>query len=270
MKYAARPKSSKKKTSRNYKKSYIRSTKPSKSFTKAVQSVIHKDAENKSAYHAIDTVSFNSGINSTGDMQRILPNCQVGTAENQRIGEQCRLQSLSLKGHLMLSTANNSIANSRIGVRVFIVQPRNLSGFPDVTASATWLNRLLQKGGANVGFTGIISDLYAPINTDDIITYYDKVYYCTMPYIYTATLGVPTSGYSTTTIDYLNSVKFFNIKLKVKNKLLKYDKDYSGDQPTSYSPVMLVGYTHLDGSAADVVTTQVQVSYDSVSSYEDM
>jgi len=247
-----------------------KSGKPSKALTKAVKSIIHKQAETKEAYHAIDNVAFNSGINATGDMQRVLPNIGVGTAENERIGEQLRLQSLSIKGHMYLSTANNSVSNARIAVRMFVVQPKNLQGFPDASATTSWLSKLLKKGGSNVGFTGIISDLYAPINTDMITCHYDKVSYITMPFIFNQTLGVPTQAYTSTAWDMVNSTKFFNINLKVKNKLLKYDKDYSTLQPTSYTPILVVGYVHLDSSSPDVLTTQVYVSYDAVVKYEDM
>jgi len=247
-----------------------KSSKPSKALTKAVKSIIHQQAENKMAYHAIDNVPFNSGINATGDMQRILPNIGVGTDESQRVGEQVRLMSLSLKGHMYLSTANNSISNARIGVRMFVVSPKNMPAWPDASANTLWLGHLLRKGGTNVGFTGIISDLYAPVNTDQVTCYYDKTHYITMPFVYNQTLGVPTQGYTSVTWDLVNSCKFFNINLKVKNKLLKYDKDYSTTQPTSYSPILVVGYCHLDSSSPDVLTTQLYVSYDAIVQFEDM
>lgn len=247
-----------------------KSSKPSKALTKIVQKIIHKDAETKSSYHAIDSVLFNSAMNTTGDMQRVLPNVTVGTAENERIGEQIRAQTLNIKGHYILSTANNSSANARIAVRMMVVQPKNLSAWPDASVSTAWMQQLLQKGGANVAFTGLISDLYAPVNTDQITCYYDKVTYVSMPYLYVGTLGVPTSGYTVTSWDMSKATKFFNITLKVRNKLLRYDKSYSSTQPTSYSPILLIGYSHLDGSSPDVITTQVQLSYDSILKYEDM
>lgn len=268
--YASRFQKRKAKARRPARRPVRRAVKPSKALTKIVQKIIHRDAETKSAYHAIDSVLFNSAMNTTGDIQRVLPNVVVGTAENQRIGEQIRAQTLKIKGYFILSTANNSTANARIAVRMMVVQPKNLSAYPDVSVSTAWMQQLLQKGGGNVAFTGLISDLYAPVNTDQITCYYDKVSYVSMPYLYTATLGVPTSGYAVTQWDLSKATKFFNISLKVKNKLLRYDKSYDGNQPTSYSPILLIGYSHLDGSAPDVITTQVALSYDSVLQYEDM
>lgn len=268
MKYAAKPKSATKKTNRNYKKSTSRSSKPSKSFTKAVESVIHKNTENKEVYHSVEALSFNSAINTTGDMQKVVPNCGVGTGEAERIGEQIRAQKLNIKGHFILSTSNNSIANSRIAVRMFVCQPKNLSAYPEVSNSTGWLQQLLRKGGSNVAFTGLISDLYAPVNTDQITCYYDKVTYITVPYLYQ---GIGLDSVNTlTSWDLVNSTKFFSISLKVKNKLLKYDKNYNTLQPTSYSPILVLGYTHLDNSSPDIVTTQVVMSYISTMEYEDL
>lgn len=249
-----------------------KSSKPSKALTQAVQKIIHKDAENKEAYHEVETTYFNSAMNTTGDMMRVLPNVIVGTAENQRIGEQIRAQSLKIKGHFLLSTANQGEANSRIAVRMMVVQPKNLSAYPDVSVSTAWMQQLLKKGGANVAFTGLISDLYAPVNTDQITCYYDKVSYVTMPYlVYTTAAGVTSVNTATAASwDLSKTTKFFNINLKVKNKLLRYDKSYSTSQPTSYSPILLIGYSHLNGSVPDVITTQVVLSYDSILQYEDM
>lgn len=251
-----------------YKRVARKTARPSKALTKAVQQIIHKNSENKEAYHSIDTIAFNSGINSTGDPQRCLPNVAVGTAENERIGEQIRAQKLNIKGHYILTVSNNSYPNARIAVRMMVVQPKNLSGYPDASATAAWQTQLLKKGGTNVGFTGLISDLYAPINTDQITCSYDKITYVSMPYIGTTT-GT-TLVNTVYTHDVSKSVKFFNINLRVKNKLLKYDKNYSSVQPTSYTPMLVVGYAHMDGSSPDVLTTQVYVSFDSIFTFEDM
>lgn len=245
---------------------------PSKALTKAVQQIIHKDAESKQCFHSIDSVLFNSAMNTTGDMQRALPNCALGTTDYQRIGEQIRAQKLNIRGHFLLSTQNQGEANSRIAVRMMVVSPKNIAGYPDVSTNTAWMQQLLRKGASTVAFTGLISDLYAPVNTDQITCYYDKVSYVTMPYIvYTTTAGVTSVNTSTgVSWDLSKTTKFFNISLKVKNKLLKYDENYSSVQPTSYNPIVLIGYSHLNGSVPDVITTQVALSYDSILTYEDM
>ena len=40
---------------------------------------------------------------------------------------------------------------------------------------------IVKKGGTQTAFTGVVSDLYAPINNDAITTYYDKLIYIQNP-----------------------------------------------------------------------------------------
>lgn len=236
----------------------------SRAFRLAVNKVVQRDIETKQAFHSITAVNYNSGIDSIGDAPRILPSIAQGTNDNSRIGDQLKSQSLTVKGAIVYNPSTGqygTYANSRIGVRMMIVQPRQYSNISDVQSNAAaWLSLLLKKGASAVGFTGVLSDLWAPINSDYIIKYYDKVFYLDAPYQATA-VGSTLMGRST---------KMFSIKLKTRNKILKYDSNVSsGQQPTNYAPVLLLGYTHMDGSAADSLTTAVQLSYDSIFNYED-
>lgn len=236
----------------------------SKAFTKAVQKIIHKNVESKQAFHSLATTSYNSGINATGDAPRVVPTILQGTAEDNRIGEQITAQSLKVKGAIVYNPSTGqygTYANSRIAVRLMIVQPRQYSNLDDVQANiATWCNTLLKKGSNSVAFTGILSDLWAPINSDAIIKYYDRLFYMSAPYQQTA-VGSTLMG---------NSTKFFNISLKLRNKILKYNSLVaSGQQPTNYAPVVLLGYAHLDGSSPDTLSTAVQMTYDTMLTFED-
>ena len=254
-----------KKVARKSRRAFVKkSVKPSKSLVKVVQKIIHKDAETKQAYTSLATTAFNSGITSTGDIIQVLPNIAQGSADNQRIGDQLRGQSLIIKGAIVGNPSTGSygtFANSRLGVRVFVVQPRNLSDLTSVQASASWLNQLLKKGGTTVAFTGVISDLWATLNTDDIIKYYDKVHYITMPYQSTALGSAVMSG----------STKILNIPIRMRNKLLKYDNGISsGITPTNFAPVMLIGYAHMDASSPDSLTTAINCQFDYIFNYEDV
>lgn len=242
----------------------VKSLSANRAFRVAVQKVIHKDVETKSAYHAVTGVSYNSGINVIGDATRVLPQVTQGTGDSNRIGDQLRGQSLTVKGAIVYNPSTGqygTYANARLGVRMMIVQPRQYSNIDDVQSNAAaWLSLLLKKGGSAVGFTGNLSDLWAPINSDYIIKYYDRVHYLDAPYQATA-VGSTLMGRST---------KFFTINMKTRNKLLKYDQNVSsGASPVNYAPVLLIGYAHMDGSSPDTLTTAIQLSYDSMFNYED-
>lgn len=239
-----------------------------KSFRKKVLSVIHKEAENKTCFWAGNLTAYNSGINSTGDINQLIGSIQNGSQDHQRIGDEVRAMKLSIRGHVIMAI-NNTVNDSptrRIAVRMMVVQPRRYSCINDVqTNASTWTSYLLKKGNTQTAFTGTISDLYADINTDEIITYYDKRMYLNQPYI-------DHQGSTTDrVIDVSKTVKFFNINLKCRNKKLRYDvNNDSGLTPTNYCPVLIIGYCHLDGGSADVLSTQVSMAYDSTLYFEDL
>jgi len=236
----------------------------SRAFRVAVQKVVAANVESKQAFHSVTATNYNSGINSIGDAPRVLPSIAQGITDSTRIGDQLKSQLLTVKGAIVYNPSTGqygTYGNSRLGVRMMIVQPRQYSNLDDVQSNAAaWLSLLLKKGGTSVAFSGILSDLWAPINSDYIIKYYDKVFYMDAPYQATA-VGSTLMGRST---------KMFSIKLKTRNKILKYDTNVSsGIQPTNYAPVLLLGYAHMDGSAPDTLTTAIQLSYDSVLNFED-
>jgi len=238
--------------------------KPKKiTFEKRVLSVIHKQAETKTASVELTLTGFNSGVSSSADCIRVLPNIANGVLDNQRIGDQIRCQRLRIKGHILMDPATYQNYNStRIGVRLLVVQPKMFAEFNYAQSNFNvWQTNLLKRGGTTVGFTGLISDLYSDVNTDAVTKLYDKVMYMNQPLVYSAAGAV----------DIGNTCKFFNISLKVKNKLLKYDQSISSAiQPTNYSPIFILGYSHLNGSAPDTGSTQISCAFLSDLYYEDM
>lgn len=240
-----------------------RVVKPTKSFKKAVQKIIHADVETKQAYHIMAPTNFNSGIDAAGDAIRILPNVAQGTDVSNRIGNQLTARKLTLTGAVSWSPSVGtfgSFANARLGVRLFVIQPRNYSDIAEVLANtATWMPTLLQKGSTATGFTGAINDLWAPINTEAFIKYYDRVIYINGTYQATAV------GMS----QLLGGTKIFKIPLSCRNKVLKYENAISSVNPMNYAPVFCIGYAHMDGSGPDVLSTAITVQWDSVFDYED-
>lgn len=254
--------------------------KPSKALTKAVESIIHKQAETKESYTTSGNslVLFNSPINFSTDVQEIFPSVNVGDGDNARTGDQIRAQSLTIKGFLnmgILSDVNN-VNNRRIAIRLMVIQPRRYTNYPDIKANITsWSPTLLKKGGGTVGYTGVLTDMYAPINSDAIIKYFDKTYIMSQSYLYqrfdSYSGGTTVNTNIAAATDVYRTIKPFTINLKLRNKLLRYDDSISsGLLPTNYCPCMLIGYTHLDGSSADQTNTQVGLMFESFLKYEDM
>lgn len=151
-------------------------------------------------------------------------------------------------------------ASSRIAVRLMMVQPKSLGLLSNIQNNTnSWLNSLIKKGGTTTFFAGNADDLYAPINTDAVTKYYDKVFYLNLPYMNTAVGETSTVG----------STKLIHISKSMRNKLLKYDSTFSALSPVDYNPVLLLGYVHMDGSIGDTINTQAHFSYSSRLQYQD-
>lgn len=242
--------------------------KPSKTFTKKVERIIHKNLESKQAATVYTLTAFNSGINSSGDLMNVIPGITQGIQDNNRIGDQIRAQKLKIKGYMTLTQGlSTTVGNARIGVRLMLVYPKMYPSYDGATANAaTWLGALLKTGATTHGFVGsTVRDLYAPINTDAITVGYDRVHHITMPYYNVATsVGLVTQ-------DLKYSTKFFTITKKLRNSCFKYDSTFgsAGLYPANKVWFLVAGYVHLDGSAADVATTVLNVAFDSYLDFED-
>lgn len=240
-------------------------------FVRQVKQVMSSMTESKQAFHSSgDSLTMcNSGVNSAGDMFQILPNIADGVLPSQRIGNQIRAQSLNVRGYLKLNI--NDVTDSTklptVIARVMVVTMKARPCYYDATGTPATLATLLKKGGTTVGFTGVLSDIYSPINRDAFTVHYDKKFYLNQSYINVIGASAP----STTIVqDVRNTVKFFKFNVKCKNRVLKYDEDIGSDLlPSNFGPFLLVGYSYLDGSAVDTLSTNLGIQYDSVFTYED-
>lgn len=239
---------------------------------KQVQSIMSSMVETKQAFHTTgDTlVKFNSGIDSAGDMLQILPSISQSLLDNGRVGDQIRAQSLNVKGFVKLDI-NNTVANTTmptVAVRMMIVSMKVRSNYLDATSAPTYLGTLLKKGGTTTGFTGALRDLYAPINTDAFTKHYDRIMYLTQDAVISPN-GTANPGINAISSDVRKTIKFFNINVRCKKKLLKYDSNITSLTPTNWAPFLVLGYCYLDGSTIDTISTKVGLQYDSIFNYED-
>lgn len=247
---------------RVYKKRTTKTVKkPTRTFVKQVQNIIHKSVESKQAFHNQPYYAKVSGITAVNDILRVLPAIDNGTGPYQRIGDQLKCQSLNIKGNILLNAQlTSTFSFTRVAVRLMVVTPKRYGTYLDVTGQSNWLSGFLQKGAATTQFTGAQSDLFASINREAITVHYDKVYYLNSTYQATAV------GYAAPE----NSIKFFNINIKCKNKILKYDPSISSTLlPTNFAPVLLFGYVFMNGAEPTVVNTPVSVQFDTLFTFED-
>jgi len=258
-----------KKNNKGNSKRRARVSKPKKAMTfdKKVLAVIHKQTEDKEVYisnNESTLVSFNSGIAGAGDILQIIPNMFNGTEINERVGDRVNLKSHNIRGYFRV-VPNTAAANYKFGnvaVRQLVLSLKSISNYDAVVADPSLANKLLgllRKGGTTVAFQGLVSDVMAEINREIFTVHYDKVYHIKTDYNMTA-IGATTQ----------DTLRMFNINMKVKNKQLKYSDDISTSLlPTNYGCFMAFGYCYMDGSLPDTAATNLQVYYSSVMKYED-
>lgn len=235
-------------------------SKPAKSFAQRVKAVIAKDVETKTVVFNNTPTAFNQQISATGDCLRLMPAIANGTAENQKIGNVIKLQSLNIRGVLTFTLAQASAANTRIGVRMMVLRAKR---YGDWNAAAvdfgTNYTKLLE--GTNLGFQGTVAQFNTPPNHDYFSVVMDKRFY--MSQSLTSTAG--------NTAETWNSTKFVNFKVPYcKNRKVIYDQDFSLDEPTNFPYFIVLGYSKLDGSAADLPgTSYLTFQYSATAKYED-
>ena len=241
-------------------------TKPSKSFTQAVQKIIHKDVETKRTIFTSNVTAFNQSINSSGDCLRLLPDIQQGAGgggSNGRIGNEIKIQSLKIRGVLTFALTQLADADTRIGVRMLILRTK---AFQDWNTAAVAFNsssgtgsytRLLENG--NSGFLGSVMDFNTPVNEEVFSVVADKRFYMSQS-------KVGSGGHTT---DLINTTKFVNFEVPYcRNKKLRYDDN--GTQPQNFQYYMLLGYSKLNGAIYDNATvTNLTFQYVSDLRYED-
>lgn len=262
------PRGKKRATKRTYKRFGKRRNRGN--FVRNVKAVISSLTEDKYAYTTSGNslIKFNSGIDTTGDVQAIIPAISQGTGDNNRIGDQIRGKTLTISGHVKLDVneVNDSTKLPNVAVRMMIVSIKNRPSYDQVTATAAPFATLLKKGGNTVGFTGLLSDLHAPINRDVFTVHHDKKFYLRQDYINAIGPSVPSQYVAQ---DVSKTVKFFKLKVPCK-KIMKYDEDVaSGLWPVNYCPFIIMGYTYLSGETPDVVDSKVGLCYDAMFTYED-
>jgi len=236
------------------------SSKASKSFVKKVQRIIHKDTETKCVVYSSNATAFNQQINSTGDALRLMPQIANGTAENQKIGNIIRLQSLNIRGVLTMTLGQTTANNTRFGVRLLVLKAKRFGDWnQSATDFGTNYTRLLE--GSTAGFTGLVADFNTPINRDYFSVVKDKRFYMSQ------SLNVSPG---TTVNDTFNTTKFINFNVPYSRRNVIYDQDFNATEAVNYPYFMCLGYCKLDGSAADAPgASYITLQYTATAKYED-
>lgn len=241
-------------------------------FKKKVMKVISSVAEDKHAAK-VQTPTVIPDVPVISSIFQLVPDTSVNANDNGRVGDEILAKSLSIKMSLNHITPASINVNDHIyyGVRVMIVQPRQFRGLTQIQANSdTWLSSLLRDGGSKVAWTkNNPRSMYLPINSDEIITYYDRKYFEHIPRI-NASGTLPTS-YIYELTNPRSTIKELSLNLKVNRKKFKYDATVNGGlTPTNFNPVLIVGICNMTGYTNATSDSGMYFSYAATLTYEDV
>lgn len=187
-------------------------------------------------------------ITQQTDVLNVVPTIAQGLTENGRIGNKLHALTLRVMGTVISDWSSDPthFRSRQIGVRVMVVQPKRYRHWPDPYNNySAWLALLMDNGAGGMPYIGDTNSYYAPINKDCVHVLRDKRIRLSPPVAY----NDPTTG--TQLEAGLKACKPFKFLIKV-NKGFTYSGG-ADQHPSNYAPVLLMGWTYLDGSAPDAV-----------------
>lgn len=229
-----------------------------------VQRKIDKDQESHQETYWQRRYQFSNLIvdDIPNRIQQVIPDVVVASSRADREGAQLKLTRLNIKGKIDVPTSENPVTipplqpnadRANIYVRMFILSSKRFNNIEDVRDN--WntganLNSIFFKS-AQTGQppTGKYIDMLREVNTSCFTTHYDKVIKLDRNFGYfpdpTSTSGAAPQKPAT---------KEFNISMKIKNKILKYNVS-SSIQPNNWQPFVCCLFAY--GNGAIPSTTEV-------------
>lgn len=210
---------------------------------------------------------YNNASSTFADLRPVVPSVQqaaIGTGPgavksdtiDARNGDSIRLTSLKVKGVITIPCydSNQSEDRSLIACRLVCFSCKRYPCYRDMQDNwntGEQLQRVfLREGAEPLGFDGSLARLWLPINSEVFTSHYDKTFYLNRGYLDKTSFSDLT-GSSASAAHMPNVYKPFNIRLKCKNKVLKYSTPTRTD-PSNYGPQVYLMYAFVDGASPSV------------------
>lgn len=211
-------------------------------------------------------ITFNSGISGSGDILQVMPGITQGTAANQRIGNKIFLKTITIRGRIRdLSTAAtinvDSPADQCHLVRLMVLEHKKYRSYEDQINIGGETSTLLKMGDTSVAYNGTTVKHDLPVNGERWRLLAQRKFMTKN----TLSGNVTVSGATTYQIDH--AMRSFKITLRV-NRVMTYDSNNM--YPTNFGPIMCLGYTHGNCSAADVTDQMIGMFYTVNAYYTDV
>ncbi len=228
-----------------------------------VDRCVDRKLETKVAYYHADVNEIKSKIDYTSVL-RILPQIhQAGQPGHEavdrdsRVGSQIVAQSFIVKGWLNCTYEAIEPTWSTTLARMFCVSDKQVKTWNTLSGgSFDFTSELLRAGAEAYPYNGTNEHQLMPVNHDRITTHYER------QFNFTSDQAI-TSGF---TGALRAKTVYFTIKLKVKNKVLRFAEPTEA-YPSNYAPALCVGFTCAEGAAT--TGSPIYMSYTSMLRYKD-
>lgn len=246
-----------------------------KAITTVVDRQIHRKMENKyTAFtQAPTTIPAVIGDFQIANVLSIMPSIGRGAGVSQRVGNKISPRYMEIRGWLTLDLNDTNQDYDRVCVRMILGRPKKYPLYTqaasEVTGSpyANWSSELINYGATSARFSGTLEALQSPVNTGVFTVMAERRMTITRPRFYDAPLvGSDSFRYAG------NSTRFFKIRVKTPQSFVYRTPEGNDPFPNNFMPVLLAGYTLLNGSTPaepDVAPKPVTISYTTRLTYED-
>lgn len=185
---------------------------------------------------------------------QILANIGQGDERNDRHGSKIKLTSLSLKGYIQIPSYESpgSEDRSNIMFRLCVLSAKSEHFFPDVLANwagpGNFFSQLMKPASEATPVFGDNSDMWKDINRDLFTVHYDKVFDFSRGDANGQNISPVQTNWRP------DKIKFFNVKLKCKNKVLRFADatdpgTNDGINPSNYAPFLVGWWSYINGAA---------------------
>lgn len=230
-------------------------TKSVSNIKKIAKQVIKQQAEHKICSDSVAATNFNSGITSVSEMYPAYPANFRGQTQNARNGDDIRAKALILRGRIRIS--NTATAPQPKQVFLFVLEDK----LQKDNNSATTYQFLNDGDGGMTNFDGSVLNSLLPVYSSRFKVLAKKTFRLTQDYMPGST--------QTNRVDlFSKSYAYFNIKIPLRGKELRYDNSGSFGYPENSNIVYCLGYVNQDG-AIDVALQDVELQMQKMMYYMD-
>lgn len=216
-----------------------------------VKKAIHSNVENKVYVSYGNNLVINTITGSTPNAINLMPNMSQGTTQGLRIGNEIKIRSGVVRGHVNLLPWNQTSnpLSTPVFIKMWLCSAKNLN---NPNALSLPISNFFEGGSSSIGFQGNMLDMDLSVNKDYFTVYATRKLQLGSTYP-SSTGPVGTAGY------YDNSkmaLPFYFTFGKYFKSSLKYN-DTDTNYPTNRNLWIITQAVYADGSSTAVSVAEL-------------